>query len=116
MRFFLNAIKGVPRPEERPAGTRLEGRTTPLQRTFPTSRELRKVPLSRGCIAGIAVFPAISGDLSAFLGHHLLYGGARQRAAAVLDDARQLRGVDPVAFQPTGNREQVRVADRILLT
>jgi hypothetical protein len=44
-----------------------------------------------------------------------LHGGAREHAFAVLHDARQLGRVDPVAFDPGPDREQVRVADRVLL-
>jgi hypothetical protein len=42
-----------------------------------------------------------------------LHGGAREHAFAVLHDARQLGRVDPVAFDPGPDREQVRVADRV---
>src|ERR1700719_1902760 len=50
------------------------------------------------------------GDLCAFGGHHPLDGRARQHAPAVLDDARQLGRVDPVALDPATDREQVPIA------
>src|SRR5215467_12146276 len=58
----------------------------------------------------------ISRKLCAFGCHSYLDGWACQHASAVLHDARHLGGVDPVAFNPRSDREQIGIADRIPLT
>src|SRR5215210_5397505 len=72
-------------------------------------------PITTTCAGSLRDIGCTSVDLSAFGGHHLLYRGAGEHTSAVLDDARQPGGVDPVAFEPGRDREEVRIADRVLV-
>src|SRR6516162_8440924 len=55
-----------------------------------------------------------SGDLRAFGSHSLSNSGTRQHARAMFHDAGYSGDVDAVTFYPGSDREEVRIADRVL--
>src|SRR5205085_11867932 len=55
-------------------------------------------------------------NLRAFGSHSLLHCGTRQHARAMCHDAGYSGGVDAVTFYPGGDREEVRIADRVFVT
>ena len=54
-------------------------------------------------------------ELRALDGDSFLHGGARQHAPAMPHDAWQFAGVDPIALEPGSDREQIGVANRVVL-